>query len=99
MNATVNHTHGGTDAEQLPEPTPEDNPDVIRADIVVTRSQLGDTVEALASKMDMKSRMRDVARGGADTARRQWIPLTMVAAAVAVIGIGVAIGRRREDES
>lgn len=35
------------------------DPEQIRADIEATRQELGDTVEALAAKADVKARMRD----------------------------------------
>ena len=97
MNATMHDRDTSADRD-VPEPTPEDSADLIRADIVVTRAQLGDTVEALTSKMDVRSRMRDMTRDGVETVRRQWMPLAMMAAAVVVIGIGVALGRRSGDD-
>lgn len=46
-----------------PEPRPEPGPDAdtedIEADIEQTRAELGDTVEALTAKMDVKERARD----------------------------------------
>jgi ABC-type transporter Mla subunit MlaD len=39
-------------------PTPTD-PDALRAEIVQTRTDLGNTVEALAAKMDVKARTKD----------------------------------------
>jgi hypothetical protein len=38
---------------------PPSDPDAIRADIEQTRAQLGDTVEALAAKADVKSRAKE----------------------------------------
>ncbi|ULE32864.1 DUF3618 domain-containing protein [Mycobacterium sp. IDR2000157661] len=46
-----------------PDPRPEPGPDAdikdIEADIEQTRAELGDTVEALTAKMDVKGRTRD----------------------------------------
>jgi hypothetical protein len=38
------------------------DPSVLRAEIAQTRAELGDTVEALAAKIDVKARMEDAAR-------------------------------------
>jgi Protein of unknown function (DUF3618) len=40
-------------------PPPSNDPDAIRADIEVTRAQLGDSVEALAAKADVKARVKE----------------------------------------
>ena len=44
-----------------PEPGPEANIDDIRSDIEQTRNELGETVEALSAKMDVKQRTKDKA--------------------------------------
>ena len=49
---------------------PSDDPDAIRADIERTRSQLGDSVEALAAKADVKARAQQRLAGAKDQARR-----------------------------
>jgi cobalamin biosynthesis Mg chelatase CobN len=49
--------------------TPPDDPDQIRAEIEHTRQQLGETVDALVAKTDVKSRAR--AEAGAFKARLQ----------------------------
>ena len=41
--------------------TPPTDPDSLRADIAQTRAELGDTVEALAAKVDVKARAKDKA--------------------------------------
>src|SRR5688572_14990463 len=65
----------------------------IRADIVRTRAELGDSVEALAAKADVKTRARervtavkDRAAQGAQTAKAQ--------AAVAARQVGTTVRRR-----
>lgn len=98
MNATIDET---TDEQRnalngqpvVPEPDSQD-PELIRADIMATRTQLGDTVEALAARMDVRSRMVGRAKRVGDLARRQWIPLSMIATAVVLVGVGIAIRRR-----
>jgi hypothetical protein len=44
-----------------PEPGPEAGIDEIQTDIAETRKELGDTVEALSAKMDVKQRTKDKA--------------------------------------
>ncbi|BCB89463.1 DUF3618 domain-containing protein [Phytohabitans suffuscus] len=51
-----------------PPPDPN-NPDEIRADIEVTRTELGDTVEVLAAKADLKRRSKDAVAGAKARAR------------------------------
>jgi hypothetical protein len=61
----------------------------LRADIAETRIELGETVEALAAKADVKERMKE-------TVRRWPVNWTLVAAGV-VAGVGailVLTGRR-----
>jgi ElaB/YqjD/DUF883 family membrane-anchored ribosome-binding protein len=40
-------------------PPPADDPDAIRADIEQTRAELGDSVQALAGRADVKSRAKE----------------------------------------
>lgn len=44
-----------------PEPGPEADIDEIQTDIAQTRKELGETVEALTAKMDVKQRTKDKA--------------------------------------
>ena len=44
-----------------PEPGPEADIDEIQTDIAQTRKELGETVEALSAKMDVKQRTKDKA--------------------------------------
>jgi ElaB/YqjD/DUF883 family membrane-anchored ribosome-binding protein len=50
-------------------PPPSDDPDAIRADIERTREQLGDSVEALAAKTDVKAQARQRLAATKDRAR------------------------------
>lgn len=91
-----------TKLDLTPEPDDTASPDLIRADIMVTRARLGDTVEALAAKADVKAqlaerkeRAKEAARSGMGTARRQWRPLALAAGSAVLVGIGLAIGRKR----
>ncbi|KUH99272.1 DUF3618 domain-containing protein [Mycobacterium sp. IS-3022] len=48
-----------TAPDPRPEPGPEAGVDDIQADIEQTRSELGETVEALQAKLDVKGRAKD----------------------------------------
>ena len=52
-----------------PENVEPDSPEAIRADIEETREELGDTVEALAAKTDVKARAEDKLDGVKQDAR------------------------------
>jgi hypothetical protein len=54
-------TAGGGRADPSVEPAASGDPAAIRADIERTRAELGDTVEALAAKTDVKARAQDAA--------------------------------------
>jgi hypothetical protein len=51
------------------QPIQADSPEAIRADIEETRAELGDTVEALAAKTDVKARAEDRVEGIKQDAR------------------------------
>ncbi|GAA3730088.1 hypothetical protein HDA32_006020 [Spinactinospora alkalitolerans] len=48
---------------------PQEDPDLLRAEIDRTRAELGDTVEALAAKADVKSRAKEGAARAVDSVR------------------------------
>jgi len=84
-------------ATPAPKPTIEE----LRAEIKQTRAELGQTVQALAAKADVKARAREqveVARERAlETVRINQVPIAIaVAGAMAVVGIILVLrGRRR----
>jgi len=84
-------------ATPAPKPTIEE----LRAGIKQTRAELGETVQALAAKADVKARAREqveVARQRAlETVRTNQVPIAIaVAGAMAVVGIILVLrGRRR----
>lgn len=96
-----------TDPERLqPEPGPDAGVDEIQTDIAQTRQQLGESVEALSAKLDVKAQARqrvdDTKARAVDTARsaRQKagqagpaVPALAFLAIAAVVGI--IIWRRR----
>ena len=56
---TTRQEHDAPVTNDDPEVELSDDPDVIRAQIEETRHELGDTVEALAAKADVKAHMND----------------------------------------
>ncbi|WP_326546992.1 DUF3618 domain-containing protein [Mycolicibacterium sp. ND9-15] len=91
-----------------PEPGPDAGINDIEADIEQTRHELGETVEALQAKMDVKARAKEKASETkervaerADTLRhtatdnpKRTVPVAAVIAVLAVLGI-IAWRRRR----
>ena len=84
-------------ATPAPKPTIEE----LRAGIKQTRADLGETVQALAAKADVKARAKEqveIARARAlETVRTNQVPIAIaVAGAMAVVGIILVLrGRRR----
>ncbi|KUH66836.1 hypothetical protein AU184_10535 [Mycolicibacterium novocastrense] len=90
-----------------PEPGPDAGVDDIQADIEQTRHELGETVEALQAKLDVKTRAKekvdetkDRVVEKADTLRhtatdnpKQTVPVAAIVAILAVVGI--IVWRRR----
>ena len=91
-----------------PEPGPDAGIDDIQADIEQTRDELGQTVEALTDKLDVKERAKEKATetkdrvvDRADTLRhaatdnpKRTVPIAAVALAGA-LAVGVVVWRRR----
>ena len=95
-------------APDRPEPGPDAGVEDIEADIEATRHELGETVEALSAKLDVKQQ----ARGKVDQTRQRVadkahtaqhavtenpqksVPVAAVVVAVAVV-LGVVVWRRR----
>jgi hypothetical protein len=59
------------------------DPEQIREEIDATRRELGDTVEALAAKADVKAQVHRGVQSTKASARNHWVPF-------AVAGVGVA---------
>ena len=82
-------------------PAPKPTVEELRAEIKQTRAELGETVQALAAKADVKARAKEqveVARERAlETVRTNQVPIAIVVAgAMAVVGIILVLrGRRR----
>ncbi|WP_433365875.1 DUF3618 domain-containing protein [Actinoplanes sp. CA-142083] len=82
-------------------PVPKPTIDELRADIKQTRADLGETVQALAAKADVKARALDQVEVAKQRAREAVstspVPIALVVAGVAaVVGIILVMrGRRR----
>ena len=87
--------------ENTATPAPKPTIEELRAEIKQTRADLGETVQALAAKADVKTRAKEqveVARERAlETVRTNQVPIAIVVAgAMAVVGIILVLrGRRR----
>lgn len=73
--------------------------EALRAEIRQTRADLGETVQALAAKADVKARVRRSASQSVERARANPVPLAMVAAGAAaaltaIVLLMVTRGRR-----
>jgi hypothetical protein len=91
-----------------PEPGPDAGIDDIQADIEQTRNELGQTVEALSSKLDVKERAKEKAEetkdrvvDKADSIRhaatdnpKKTVPVAAIAF-IGVLAVGIVIWRRR----
>jgi hypothetical protein len=69
-----------------PEPAPDADVDDLQADIEATRDQLGETVEALSAKLDVKRQAKQ---------KVDEMPVVPVAAVALIVIVGVVIWRRR----
>lgn len=81
---------------------PATDVEVLREEIRRTRADLGETVQALAAKADVRARLRQSAAGTADRVRntmrdpRRTIPWIALAAGTAVLVVLIVTrGRRR----
>jgi len=91
-----------------PEPGPDASIDDIEADVEQTRNELGQTVEALADKLDVKGRAKDKAAETkeqviekADALRhtvtdnpKRTVPIAAVAL-IGALAVGIVVWRRR----
>lgn len=89
---TTDAAHGAEAAPQIEE-LPDD-PGVLRDQIEDTRQELGETVEALAAKVDVKAQAREKLESGKEQLRKQG-PAKPAAAAVAAL-VFLMFRRRRK---
>lgn len=69
-----------------PEPAPDAGVGDIQADIQATRDQLGETVEALSTKLDVKAQAKQ---------KVDELPVVPIAAVALIAIVGIVIWRRR----
>ncbi|HLU33384.1 MAG TPA: DUF3618 domain-containing protein [Natronosporangium sp.] len=71
----------------------------LRAEINYTRAQLGETMQELAGRMDVPSRMRDVYRKATTRAKDSPAPWVLMAGAGAAVAAAVTlmVVRRRSE--
>jgi hypothetical protein len=69
------------------------DPAVIREEIVETREELGEAVEALAAKANVKARAREKLGHASNRARER--PTMAIAVAAGFLVVAVAVARRR----
>jgi ElaB/YqjD/DUF883 family membrane-anchored ribosome-binding protein len=80
-------------APGAPDPSREKDPERIREGIEQTREELGETVDALAAKADIKARATEIAGQAAAAAERRPLPAIGGALIVGVF-LGWALRRR-----
>ena len=79
-------------SQQTEASTPPSDPDTLRRDIEKTRSDLGETVEALSQKADVKGQVRDkVEEGKVQLRERQEVVRRDVAERPAPFAAGAAV--------
>jgi hypothetical protein len=75
---------------------PVDPADMVRAEIVTTRSELGDTVEHLAAKLDVRAHAKRRLDEASGLARRYRAQITAAAVTTLVAAVAMQLrGRRR----
>lgn len=88
-----------TPADTAPEPPKGAGPEEIEADIEATRERLGETVDALTQRMDVKARVKhkaDETKQKALNAKDQAGPALPIGAAFAVaLVIALVVWRKR----
>jgi hypothetical protein len=70
------------------------SPEEIRADIEETREDLGDTVEALAAKTDVKAHAQAKAEEVKQKTAEKRVPIAAVGAGIALAVVAIVIIRR-----
>ena len=86
-------------SSETPHEVPEDPADRVRAEIVTTRSDLGDTVERLAARRDVRAhakRRLDEASGPARRYRAQIAVAVLTVLTAFVAAVAMQLRRRRQ---
>ncbi|MCI0383831.1 DUF3618 domain-containing protein [Streptomyces sp. CNQ085] len=77
-------------------PADPDTPAELRERIDRTRRELGDTIEELAARADVKALARRKAAGAVRAGRRNTVPLAVAGGAVLAIAAAAVVLRRRQ---
>ena len=70
------------------------SPEEIRADIAETRRELGDTVEQLAAKTDVKAQAQAKVDEVKQTASEKRVPIAAIGAGIALAVVAIVLIRR-----
>ena len=81
---------------ETPHEVPEDPADRVRAEIVTTRSDLGDTVERLAARLDVRAHARRRLDEASGLARRYRAQIAVAVLTALVAAVAMQLRRRRQ---
>ena len=81
---------------ETPHEVPEDPADRVRAEIVTTRSDLGDTVERLAARLDARAHAKRRLDEASGLARRYRAQIAVAVLTALVAAVAMQLRRRRQ---
>ena len=81
---------------ETPHEVPEDPADRVRAEIVTTRSDLGDTVERLAARLDVGAHAKRRLDEASGLARRYRAQIAVAVLTALVAAVAMQLRRRRQ---
>ena len=81
---------------ETPHEVPEDPADRVRAEIVTTRSDLGDTVERLAARLDVRAHAKRRLDEASGLARRYRAQIAVAVLTALVAAVAMQLRRRRQ---
>jgi hypothetical protein len=81
---------------ETPHEVPVDPADRVRAEIVTTRSDLGDTVERLAARLDVRAHAKRRLDEASGLARRYRAQIAVAVLAALVAAVAMQLRRRRQ---
>ena len=81
---------------ETPHEVPEDPADRVRAEIVTTRSDLGDTVERLAARLDVGAHAKRRLDEASGPARRYRAQIAVAVLTALVAAVAMQLRRRRQ---
>jgi hypothetical protein len=81
---------------ETPHEVPEDPAERVRAEIVTTRSDLGDTVERLAARLDVRAHAKRRLDEASGLARRYRAQIAVAVLTALVAAVAMQLRRRRQ---